>query len=189
MWLVQACTSKTKSFRSPWDGRKWEIRKHITYTSENVVYLIICTLHDNCWYLGSSDNARRRWTRYKYDWNHGNRTCTLASHGQDVPHPDDPQLNFVTILPIDTVRKRKLLLKEEVWWQENIGVHRFGLNKRKDLATVSRNLKRCLGPPKALMGPIFFQNQDILAQVETIWKYLCKTNYVILFHQGSEDIV
>ena len=43
---------------------------------------------------------------------------------------------------------------------------------------------------KSTIGPyIFFQNQDILAQVETIWKYLCKTNYVILFHQGSEDIV
>ena len=59
-----------------------------------------------------------------------------------VTHPDDPQLNFVTILPIDTVKRRKHLLKEEIWWQENIGVHKFGLNKRKDLATVSINLKR-----------------------------------------------
>ena len=30
------------------------------------------------------------------------------------------------------------LLEKEVWWQENLGIHRFGLNKRKDLATVSR---------------------------------------------------
>ena len=51
--LCKHVPQNTKSFRSPWDGRKWEIRKHITCTSENVVYLIICTIHDNCWYVGS----------------------------------------------------------------------------------------------------------------------------------------
>ena len=85
---------------------------------------------------------RSRWTKHKYNWNAGNRTCRLASHGQDVPHPDDPQLKYLTILPIDTFKTKKNLLKEEVWWQENVGVHRFGLNKRKDLATVSRNRKK-----------------------------------------------
>ena len=66
----------------------------------------------------------------------------LASHGQDVAHPLDPELSYLKILPIDTVKYKKNLLKEEVWWQENVGVHRFGLNKRKDLATVSRNRKK-----------------------------------------------
>ena len=66
----------------------------------------------------------------------------LAFHGQDVVHPADQELRYLEILPIDTVKSKKNLLKEEVWWQENVGVHRFGLNKRKDLATVSRNRKK-----------------------------------------------
>ena len=57
-------------------------------------------------------------------------------------HPVDPELRYPEILPIDTVNSQKNLLKEEVWWQENVGVLRFGLNKRKDLATVSRNRKK-----------------------------------------------
>ena len=62
--------------------------------------------------------------------------------GQDVPHPDDPDLKFLTILPIDLTRTKKQLLGREVWWQENVGVHKFGLNKRNDLATVSRRRKK-----------------------------------------------
>ena len=132
----------TKSFKSPWDGRKWKINKHITCTSKNIIYLIICTLHENCWYIGSSDNVRRRWSKHKSDWKNGNRTCRLASHGQDVQHPQDPDLEYLTVLPIDFTRKKKDLLEKEVWWQENVGVHKFGLNKRNDLATVSRRRKK-----------------------------------------------
>ena len=134
--------ANTKYFKSPWDGRKWKLDKHITCISKNIIYLIICTLHDNCWYIGSSDNARRRWSKHKSDWKNGNRTCILATHGQDVNHPLDPNLEFLTVLPIDFTRNKKDLLEEEVWWQENVGVHKFGLNKRNDLATVSRKRKR-----------------------------------------------
>ena len=140
--LCKHIPENTKSFQSPWDGRKWYIRKHITCLSENVIYLIICTLHENCWYIGSTENIRRRWTKHKYDWKHEQRTCTLAGHGQDVPHPVDPELKYLTILPIDTCKTRKSLLKQEVWWQQNVGVHQFGLNKRNDLATVSRNRQK-----------------------------------------------
>ena len=84
--------------------------------SENVVYLIICTLHENCWYIGSSDNVRRRWTKHKFDWKHSNRTCMLASHGQDVAHPVDPEFKYLTVLPIDSVKNKKSLLRAEVWW-------------------------------------------------------------------------
>ena len=140
--LCKHVPANTQNFKSPWDGRKWEIRKHVTCQSDNVVYLIICTLHENCWYIGSSDNVRRRWTKHKFDWKHSNRTCMLASHGQDVAHPVDPELKYLTVLPIDSVKNKKSLLRAEVWWQENVGVHRFGLNKRKDLATVSRNRKK-----------------------------------------------
>ena len=140
--LCKHAPENTKSFKSPWDGRKWEIRKHITCLSKNVIYLIICTIHEKCWYIGSAENVRRRWSRHKSDWNNGNRTCTLATHGQDIQHPDDPQLKCLTVLPIDVTRKKTDLLRSEVWWQENVGVHKFGLNKRNDLATVSRGRKK-----------------------------------------------
>ena len=140
--LCKHAPTNTKSFKSPWDGRKWFIRKHMTCLTKNVVYLVICSLHDNCWYIGSSDNVRRRWSKHKSDWNNGNRTCRLATHGQDVQHPADPQLQYLTVLPIDFTEKKKDLLQCEVWWQENVGVHRFGLNKRNDLATVSRRRKK-----------------------------------------------
>ena len=48
----------------------------------------------------------------------------------------------MTILPIDTCKRKKKIWKQEVWWQENVGVHQFGLNKRRDLATVSRSRKK-----------------------------------------------
>ena len=140
--LCKHAPTNKKNFKSPWDGRKWFIRKHITCLTKNVIYLVICKMHENCWYVGSTENIRRRWSKHKSDWVNGNRTCTLATHGQDVQHPADPQLEFVTILPIDFTKKKADLLNCEVWWQENIGVHRFGLNKRNDLATVSRRRKK-----------------------------------------------
>ena len=85
---------------------------------------------------------RRRWSKHKSDWKNGNRTCRLACHGQDVPHPIDPELTFLKVLPIDSTRSKKQLLQKEVWWQENVGVFKFGLNKRNDMATVSRNRKK-----------------------------------------------
>ena len=128
----------TVSFKSPWDRRKWKVDKHITCLTNNVIYLVVCQLHENCWYIGSTDNMRRRWSKHKNDFKKGFTTCRLASHGREMTHPDDPELKFLTVLPIDTVRKKAKLLEKEVWWQENVGVHKFGLNKRNDLATVSR---------------------------------------------------
>ena len=85
--LCKHVPANTKSFKSPWDGRKWEIRKHITCTS--------------------TDNVGRRWTKHKYDWKHNNRTCMLASHGQNVAHPADPELRYLEIIPIDKRKVRK----------------------------------------------------------------------------------
>ena len=85
---------------------------------------------------------RRRWAKHKHDWIHGNRTCTLAGHGQELPHPIDPELKYLKNLPLDSTKKKIQLIEREVWWQENVGIHRFGLNIGKDLATVSRNKRR-----------------------------------------------
>ena len=140
--LCKHAPENTKTFKSPWDDRKWKIRKHLTCLSRNIVYLVICTVHENCWYIGSTDNLRRRWSKHKHDWKNDVRTCTLATHGQDHPHPNDPELKFLKILPLDSIKNKKDLLQKEVWWQENVGVHKFGLNKRNDLATVSRRRKK-----------------------------------------------
>ena len=56
---------------------------------------------DKCWYIGRSDKVRRGWSKHKSDWNNGNRTYRLATNGQDVQHPADPQLQYLTVLPID----------------------------------------------------------------------------------------
>ena len=127
-----------KSFKSPWDGRIWKVNKHITCLSKNIIYLVICSIHENCWYIGSTDNMRRRLAKHKHDWINGHKTCTLAGHGQDRPHPNDPELKYLKILPLDSISNKKKLLEKEVWWQETVEIHRFGLNKRKDLSTVSR---------------------------------------------------
>ena len=108
--LCKHIPTNTKYFKSPWDGRKWYINKHITCLSKNTIYLSVCTLHEDCWYIGSTDNIRRRWSKHKSDWKNGKRTCTLAAHGQDVPHPQDPNLNFLIILPIDFTKKKTDLL-------------------------------------------------------------------------------
>ena len=55
-----------------------------------------------------------------------------------MTHPDDPELEFLTVLLIDTVRSKSKLLGMKVWWQENVAVHKFGLNKINDLTAVSR---------------------------------------------------
>jgi hypothetical protein len=50
----------------------------------------------------------------------------------------DPELKYLTTLPIDRCKTMKILLKQEVWCQKNVRVHQLGLYKRNDLATVSR---------------------------------------------------
>ena len=81
---------------------------------------------------------RRRWGKHKNEFKKGLNTSRLASHSQEMTHPDDPELEFLTVLLIDTVRSKAKLLGKEVWWQENVDVHKFGLNKINDLAAVSR---------------------------------------------------
>ena len=85
---------------------------------------------------------RRRWSKYKSDFKNGLNMCRLAGHASEMVHPVDPELKFLTVLPIDAVKNKTQLLEKEVWWQENVGVHKFGLNKRNDLATVSRRRRK-----------------------------------------------
>ena len=67
---------------------------------------------------------KRRWSKHKSDWKRGNRTSRLAPHGQDVNHPDDPDLMFLNILPAPktVVKVRGLVARKR-------GFHKFCLNR------------------------------------------------------------
>ena len=136
-------------------------------------YYLFSTLHENCWYIGSSDNIRRRWRNHKSDWKNGNRTCRLAAHGQDVLHLADPSLQFLTILPIDYTKKKTDLLRSEVWWQENVGIHKFGLNKRNDLAAVSRRRKKTAMTCLQTVGQRFWSTKsEYVIYGQHIWMFI-----------------
>ena len=58
--LSRHAPTNTESFNSPWDVHKLVIRKHMIGLIKNAVYLVICSPHDNSWYIGSSDNVGDR---------------------------------------------------------------------------------------------------------------------------------
>jgi hypothetical protein len=33
-------------------------------------------------------------------------------------------------MPINFIKNKRDILEKEVWWRENVGIHKFGLNKR-----------------------------------------------------------
>ena len=51
---------------SPWDGRHWIIKQHITSSSPNTVYVVMCEVH-NEWYVGSTTDLKSRWRNRKSD--------------------------------------------------------------------------------------------------------------------------
>jgi hypothetical protein len=69
------------------------------------------------------------------EWVKHLQTC-WPCHASVMAHPADPELKFLTVFPIDAVKKKAQLLEKEVWCQENDGVNKFGHNKLSDLATV-----------------------------------------------------
>ena len=131
----------TKSFISPWDGRKWNIRQHLTCKSRNIVYLIICSHnnHDNyAWYIGSCRNICERWRCHRNDFiNKHVIKCGFSRHSEEQ-HPDIQlrvPIPFIKVILLESLRSgstEQHLVNREVWWQVNVGTIFFGLNKRKD---------------------------------------------------------
>jgi hypothetical protein len=123
------------SFKSPWDGRVWHIRKNLTCTSKNVVYIIICKLHQHwAWYTGSTKDLKARWRNHKSDVKKRLvNKCSVVQHCCQSPHPLDGNLDFLQIIPIDSTMDEERLLRKEVYYSANIGTMFFGLNSRKDL--------------------------------------------------------
>ena len=127
-------SEQTTSFTSPWDGRRWKIRQHITCTTKGVVYLLRCRLHPDLWYIGSTTDLHRRWAGHKSDIKLKRRTrCKMADHVHSTDHPSDPHFNFMYIVPIEIVKNENHLLAREIYWQANTGALFVGLNRRNDL--------------------------------------------------------
>ena len=123
----------TTEFVSPWDGRLWKIKKHLSCTTPMVIYMLECTLHRNAFYIGSTKDVKARWRNHKSDFN-AKRTwkCGWAAHSLDT-HPDDREQRFVRAYIIDAVKDESMLLPRELWWQANTGSIFVGLNSRHEL--------------------------------------------------------
>ena len=127
----------TKFIQSPWDGRKWYIRKNLTCTTKNVVYVLYCKEHPKAMYVGSTKNLKSRWAGHKSDCKLGyTKKCAVSKHIKADDHPVDAQLNFLQIIAIESVYDEQQLLARETWWQCHLGTIFDGLNIRKDLQSM-----------------------------------------------------
>ena len=132
-----AHSSDTKFIQSPWDGRKWYIRQNLTCTTKNVIYIVYCKEHPRGMYVGSTTNLKLRWAGHKSDCKLGyTKKCSVAKHVKAVDHPTDPQVNFLGIVAIESVKNEEQLLARETWWQCHLGTIFEGLNIRRDLQSM-----------------------------------------------------
>ena len=96
----------------------------------------MCTVH-NDWYVGSTTDLRARWRNHKSDAKLRKATkCGVADHVTRFLHPDDPQLDFLTIVAVEAVREKKNLIVREIYWLCNLGTIFKGINSGKDLNSV-----------------------------------------------------
>lgn len=127
------------SFISPWDQRKWNIRKRLTCTSPRVIYLLRCKIHPEAWYVGSALNLKTRWANHKSDVKlKKNHKCRVAMHMNNEPHPPGDLHTYMEIFAIDAAHSEATLGTQETWWMCNIGTIFVGLNSRKDLNSILR---------------------------------------------------
>ena len=102
-------------------GRHWPIKHSITCTTPNTVHAMMCTVH-NDWCAGSTTVLRARWRNYKSDAKLKKATkCGVANHVTRFPYPDDPLLDFLTIVAVDAVREKKDLIVRENYWLCSLG--------------------------------------------------------------------
>ena len=129
-----AHSSTLTSFRSPWDNRLWKIKENLTCHTPNVVYVLQCQMHPEKWYVGSTKNLKLRWANHKSDAKLRKiKKCAVAKHVAEMKHPEDPQFKYLSIHPIEAVKKEDRLLERETYWQANLGTIFNGLNQRTDI--------------------------------------------------------
>ena len=124
---------------SPWDGRHWTIKQHITCSSPNTVYVVMCEVHNEC-HVGCTTDVKALWRNHKSDAKLKKATkCRVADHVTKFKHPGDPQLGFLTIVAVEEVKEKKDLIVRETYWMCNLGTIFKGMNTRKDLNTVLKD--------------------------------------------------
>ena len=132
-------SKETAVLVSPWDGRHWTIKQHITCSSPNTVYVIMCEVH-NEWYVGSTTDLKAHWRNHKSDTKLKKVTkCGVADHVKKFKHPEDPQLGFLTIMAVEAVKEKKDLIVWENYWMCNLGTIFKGMNTRKDFNIVLKD--------------------------------------------------
>ena len=100
-------SKETTVLVSLWDGRHWTIKKHITCSSPNTVYVVMCEVH-NEWYVGSTTDLKARWRNHKSDAKLKKATkCRVADHVTKCKHHEDPQLGFQTIVADEAVKTKR----------------------------------------------------------------------------------
>ena len=140
-------SKETTVLVSPWDGRHWTIKQHITCSSPKTVYVVTCETVHNEWYVGSTTDLKAHWRNHKSDTKLKKATkCGVADHVTKFKHPEDPQLGFLTIVAVEAVKEKKDLIVWENYRTCNLGTIFKGMNTRKNLNTVlkhrsSRNLR------------------------------------------------
>ena len=128
----------TKELISPRDGRRWHIKQHLTCRTPQVIYLLLCKIH-NEYYAGSTKNLRSRWAQHKSDIKLKRiNKCRFTQHVLRRQHPEDVDVPFLEIYAVEAVAREEDLLERELFWQANFGTlfKGSGLNFRKDLNTV-----------------------------------------------------
>ena len=145
-WCEKKCdickhAKPMKEFASQWDGRKWKIRGHLSCSTRNVIYVMMCKLHPGFMYVGTTTNLKLRWANHKSDANHKKSSkCKLSHHVTHEHHPDDKQLTFLQLFAVEPVENPKRLLERELYWQANLGTLAMGWNERKDFNYVLKNI-------------------------------------------------
>ena len=87
-------SKETTVLVSPWDGRHWTIKQHITCSSPNTVYVVMCEVH-NEWYVGSTTDLKARWRNHKSDAKLKKATkCGVADHVTKLSTLRTPNLDF-----------------------------------------------------------------------------------------------
>ena len=104
-----------------------------------MIYLIRCRLHPDFLYVGSTINTKKRWANHKSDAKlKKTKKCRVAAHVGGVCHPTDPQLSFITIIPIEHVEREERLLERELYWMANLGTLETGGNERVDVGALMK---------------------------------------------------
>ena len=72
------------------------------------------------------------------------KKCGFAQHSEE-PHPvvqKTTPLPFISVIFLESVKMEARLFEREQWWQSNLQTIFFGLNKRKDIRTITMQKSR-----------------------------------------------